>query len=69
MKFRRRYLEKIATVETPKWNPGMYDEDKEEQVKDYCDLRNYAKDLLLDTKKKEAREKLSELVIKLGIQI
>jgi len=66
MELTQEYLERLAGTETPKYK-GMYDEDRQEQAQNYCELRNSAKDLLINPKDNQAREKLSQLIKKLGL--
>ena len=66
MKLTQKYLERLADTETPKY-AGMYDGERQEQAQYYCELRNSAKDLLINPKDNQAREKLSQLIKKLGL--
>ena len=69
MNFSRDYLEKLAAIETPEWEKGMGNDEREQQSCDYCWLRNAAKDLLKDSTDKKVENTLSKLVKKLEINI
>jgi len=68
---RVRYLERLAVLQVP--SALLPPEDvaltrEESQVLyDYCELRNYAKDLLRNPKDRIAERRLSRLIIKLGV--
>ena len=63
--FTRDYLNRLARIRTPS-SVTMEDHD---ECYDYCQLRNYAKYLLRDEKDETARERLSYLVVKLGVGV
>lgn len=69
MDFSGDYLKKLAWIPTPEWEKGMGTDEREQQGWDYCQLRNAAKDLLRDSTDKETKNKVSELVEKLKINI
>lgn len=67
----KEYLEKLTKIETPKL-PGNFNVPGNHQIYyNFCQLRNYAKDLLYyNPNDKETEEKLSTLIIKmLGISL
>lgn len=60
------YLKKLAIIKTPKYK-GFYDEERQAQNYNYCQLRNYAKDLLENPKDKKTKKNLLQLIKKLEI--
>ena len=66
-KMERNYLERLAAMKTPILAGGFNIAENHQVYHDYCELRNLAKDLLIDTRDKEAIIKLSELIKKLGL--
>ena len=67
MNLTTEYLERLASIETPP-QTTIYNDERDEQCGDYCELRNAAKDLLDDSKDVESRERLLTLIEKLGIE-
>ena len=65
MGFDNGYLGKLAVLETPQ-DIALQDY---QEVYDYCQLRNSAKDLLRTPKSKRAERRLSGLILKLKIGI
>jgi len=65
MGFDNGYLGKLAVLETPQ-DIALQDY---QEVYDYCQLRNSAKDLLRNPKSKRAERRLSGLILKLKIGI
>lgn len=65
MEFNEDYLKRLASIETPKWEMGILNDEREQQCYEYCELRNAAKSLLKNPKDREAEGKLSELIKKL----
>ena len=63
------YLESLAAIRTPEWywdnrHTGRI---MHEIIKGYCELRNYAKDLLDNPKDQEAKKRLNNLVATLRL--
>ena len=63
------YLEMLANIPTPDLQGGFGVEENHQVYHDYCQLRNSAKDLLINSQDTETRRRLSELVKKLSITI
>ena len=55
------------SIKTPKWEKEIDSNERQEQIYDYCQLRNYTKDLLENPKDEASKEKLSKLIIKLNL--
>ena len=55
------------SIKTPKWEKEIDSGERKEQIYDYCQLRNYTKDLLENPKDEASKEKLSKLIIKLNL--
>ena len=68
MEFNRDYLEELARIETPEQEKGISNDENKEQCEDYCYLRSLAKELLSDINNHWTRQRLSDLVIKLGLE-
>jgi len=68
MYIERGYLQKLAKVKNPRWKPGMSNDEREKQCADYCSLRNLAGELLADVNNKFVYRRLSDLLIKLGLE-
>ncbi len=58
MKFGAEYLNRLSRLETP----DSIDQGDDEECNYYCQIRNYAKDLLRNPSDVEVRERLSELI-------
>ncbi|MDP3992387.1 MAG: hypothetical protein Q8P79_02680 [Nanoarchaeota archaeon] len=69
MDFRRRYLNRLARIETPELKIGMDNDERREQSYDYYELRNYAKDLKRNWRDDVAKKRLSDLVVKLRLNV
>jgi len=69
MDFSGDYLKKLTWIPTPKWEKGMGTDEREQQGRDYCQLRHASKDLLDNPNDEKAKNKVSELVKKLEINI
>ncbi len=62
----REYLINLSKIQAP-LRKNTYDEEKKEQLRDYCSIRNYAKGLLKNPNDKEAKRILSNLILKLDL--
>jgi len=65
--FTQEYLEDLSHAETPP-RRTLYWEEREELSKNYCDLRNIAKNLLKRPDDKRTEDKLIRLIKKLGLE-
>ena len=54
----RNYLKRLAIIKTPEYEE-IYDSERQKQNYNYCQLRNYAKDLLENPK-----DKKQEIILK-----
>ncbi len=65
--FSREYLGELAKRTAPKWKDDM--DEREQQLKDYSDLRAMARYLLIDINDHWASERLTALLTKLGLEV
>ena len=67
MEFSTEYLERLTNIETPESTRVDYEDG--DVCDEYCQIRNYAKDLLSNPEDKESRERLSSLLKKLELTL
>jgi len=68
MEINRGYLGQLISIEAPEWEKGMANDERDEQLFRYSNLRNAARDLLDNPQDTEARDKLSKLIKELKIE-
>ena len=50
MELSKNHLYSLMSIKTPKWEKEIDSGERKEQIYDYCQLRNYTKDLLENPK-------------------